>query len=548
MTTRYIDFLRGDDASADPTDSATPWKTFKMIVSVAAAPGDKFLFADDGVWDTYIADRAAVPLNWTGTAANPIYLGAYTPTGSTNPGGRPTFTYRKEIAAGEWTYSAPNNAWYYDQTPIQIGAVAYVRLGNTDWWSAGTTSTTTLPLASIEGAYKVSGSILYVYAPAGTDPTTYYGRAHLGVSGNGAMLNMSSRTCYVTLDGLLFKDSGTIFYLYSNTTNACGVNVLNCSMEGGSAAIVINPATVDTSIDILVDNFLAKDFGTTSMWTTQNSTTTIRTFEVRKSTFINGCNGTNQGQIYMQAPVRTGAVHHNIFVRSHFGGLATQYDGCGVYCELGSNGGNVHSNTFYEHGQAIILNSGKTAVVKNNKIYNCYRGITCSDGGAGSSTNYTIDNNTIVGGANIPADSGSALMNIGRGIQCYFTSAGGTINITIRNNIIVNTQEVATPAEAQGAILFWGSKPIGGYTLDISNNCADGFAYMATVKDSGVSTATTNPVMEDLLLSPDYQLTDASPAIESGVFLGYMADLTGQPFWNPPSIGAYEYQRARTAR
>jgi hypothetical protein len=39
----------------------------------------------------------------------------------------------------------------------------------------------------------------------------------------------------------------------------------------------------------------------------------------------------------------------------------------------------------------------------------------------------------------------------------------------------------------------------------------------------------------------DYHLQANSPAIGAGVYLGLLKDKDGNPWNNPPSIGAYEY-------
>lgn len=50
-------------------------------------------------------------------------------------------------------------------------------------------------------------------------------------------------------------------------------------------------------------------------------------------------------------------------------------------------------------------------------------------------------------------------------------------------------------------------------------------------------------------LDASYRVNDpASPLVNAGVFAGYNADSAGVQRWNPPAVGAYEYQRARPSR
>jgi len=67
---------------------------------------------------------------------------------------------------------------------------------------------------------------------------------------------------------------------------------------------------------------------------------------------------------------------------------------------------------------------------------------------------------------------------------------------------------------------------------------------------SGATSGTSNTRLStsDPLLSSAYRPRPGSPLIESGNYLGNLQDKNSTTYWNPPTIGAYEYIRPRTMR
>jgi len=100
----------------------------------------------------------------------------------------------------------------------------------------------------------------------------------------------------------------------------------------------------------------------------------------------------------------------------------------------------------------------------------------------------------------------------------------------IKNNILLNC---ATGISMHGSAIedyncFYGN------TTDRS--------LTAGVASWGINSIFTNP-----LLNSFSRLTEASPAIMAGSRFNFIQDANGSTFQSPPSIGAYEYVRPRTA-
>lgn len=535
MTIRYIDINRGSDASADPTNPATPWQNLSKLITVSAAAGDAFLLASDSTWEIDIATTLALPSSWAGAKNAPVVIGRYAVSSSAPSSELPTITWRRSLEPADWTYDGANNCWSND-CGVTLGSLAYVRLGTGAVWSAGTATTTALPLASVDGLYRLSGSTLQVYAPAGTDPTTYYGRVHLAPNATG-LIRPNSLSKYVRFEDLLYKDGGAAISFYSNNTNVCGVELRRGRMEGGSCCLSTTASTVDTNMDVVIDGLIASDFGTTALWAFSSANGTFRNLEVKNCEFHRGLNGAKQGQVYMQAKMRSCAIHHNLFEGSRYGSYSTPLDGCGLYAEHISDGVVAYANTFTNHTRAVTLNSGRVAIVRDSLFYDCYQAIKVGDASTNNATDYTIDSNTIVAGADVPAAYGS-LSAQGSGVDCYFGPSNNSVNLKVRNNIVVNVGAVT--ATQQAAVMFSGAMPFGNYTLDISDNTMMGYNYMASVLNSGVETASTRSTDANPRLDDAYRLAAGSPVIHTAQHLGYRLDMAGRVRWNPPSPGAFE--------
>lgn len=104
MATYYVDMAGGSDASADPTNPATPWKTIDKAMNTVSA-GDK-------VWVKASADYTeTATIDTAGTKSSPITFEGY--TSSTGDGGRATINGGASRASGILDSLAANTRAYY---------------------------------------------------------------------------------------------------------------------------------------------------------------------------------------------------------------------------------------------------------------------------------------------------------------------------------------------------------------------------------------------------------------------------------------------------
>lgn len=129
---------------------------------------------------------------------------------------------------------------------------------------------------------------------------------------------------------------------------------------------------------------------------------------------------------------------------------------------------------------------------------------------------------------NCEVTNNSVSANTTRGIW----DAGITsINVDITNTIAISdrTRGMSVVAGTSGAAGFSSSN---NYSFNNSTNaCSNVTCVEADTKLTGGPYPTT---------AADFRLEAASPLIRAGVYVGPYSDYRGCPFWNPPSIGAYE--------
>jgi len=122
------------------------------------------------------------------------------------------------------------------------------------------------------------------------------------------------------------------------------------------------------------------------------------------------------------------------------------------------------------------------------------------------------------------------ICNSGQGFYVQ-ANAGGYVgannNLVIRNNYMLRSDATGTHKS--------GGYPSGGFTDQGYNSFRGAAGNLATTQDLA-------------LITSEYRLKPSSPLIGTGVFTAYQSDKAGNQYYNPPSIGAYEYKRPVTAR
>jgi len=150
-----------------------------------------------------------------------------------------------------------------------------------------------------------------------------------------------------------------------------------------------------------------------------------------------------------------------------------------------------------------------------------------------------IDNNTIICKGKGTRTDIYGLAGI------HYTCRAATQGLKVRNNIF---QGFDGGYSRNGFFLGEGTTSMDSLTFD--NNlvylCANsnnptfygGFTSGTHYDDNSDDIQGVDPLF---LTNADYRLTEDSPAAGAGLYIGALTDYLGTAYFNPPSIGAYEY-------
>lgn len=243
----------------------------------------------------------------------------------------------------------------------------------------------------------------------------------------------------------------------------------------------------------------------------------------------------------------------------------------------------VHSNyTYMCYGEQIEFGPNDVQDILRTKVkYNIFdlrdllfsegtppRGVNCFVSGpfGMDATNFVINNLFLLG--NTFGQSRTGSQDAGVFVARVTTAAGPARSLTIKNNIVVGQAEGQAPAiyalritnAAYPHFTFVGennryidtgvvavrSDGVGGtYAWDSTTGIV---AYNLASWQAYSSTDTTTEHLDEDELNLDGSPVADSALIEGGSFYQYGVDYNGLNTWNPPSIGAIEYERPRTPR
>ncbi len=502
----FIDFNRGSDSNDGLT---APWKNVSKLAGFTLTDGDCVLFANDSVWDM---TSTVVQ----GTLSGRVTYSNYDPGGA--PTSRPTLTVRRTLVAGDWTYDAPNNAWYYD-IGYDPGWGSFVLLGG-DW---GVRQESALPLATADKRWINSGTKFYVYAPSGTNPTAYYGSVVVGPHFRGA-LTFSDDGSEVIVENLRGADGGALVSVYSSTSTR-NYTLRNLESYNSAVAVFLNSQTAGT-LSVLVDG-LHSDLGISAFLHAQETGGLgFGDFTVRNCVLSRGNRGYPQGAIYSQVRKRH-VIEHNRIRDIAYGTAAHANDGCAIYTEVGCDQALVRWNRIEDCHLALQDNSGRRASFFGNVIRNCFAAIRLSDFSNVGSVDHEFDHNTIINGGTAVAAQGPNSV-AGHGWYADDTS----LAVKIRNNIFQGSS--AQPAIELGS----------GTTGTIANNAWHGYGTFALRYDGAASpitatgTLNVNPQIDANFRPQNPDLVGAGTPL-AGI------DFYGRPYESTPTIGAVEYADPR---
>jgi len=528
MALYKIDYNRGSDSNNGTT---APFKNLSKITGLTLASGDIIALANDSYWEQ--TNRVALPTSTAGTQSNPVLITNYDPGGY--PTTKPRISFRRSIPANEWTYDEANNGWYWDCTPIATGALhwgAYVAFGGEDGWRQGIEFP--LPMKSRDKTWKESTKFLYVYAPAGTDPTTYYGSVEFGHSHQIFTFNNSAN--YLIVENIRVERGAGLIFLYSNGGTR-KVVIRNCESYNAAMPVRFGLDPGSNMTGIVEDNNFNES--QTTFVAIGSGPTGSGHIYVRRNKCVGGGRSWPSGQIYTQSKMAWCEIIGNDLRGARYGTPYAPTDGCAVYTETGAERVIVAGNYIHDCYQAMQDNSGGGVIWMGNLVANCFRGMHLTDQESVGAMNHRFYNNTLLVGVPIQPEYGS--MGPGKGWRAFGSE---TFAFDVRNNIIV---DVGGNCDKAGILT-----PEGEWSGTLSHNLVYGFPAIAAKEFSsgaGVTPEPTNSIDDDPLLTSGVALSSDSPCKGTGTYIKG-AKHYGMQEMSPssPDIGAIRYLSPRTSR
>lgn len=445
MAEYLIDFNRGNDSN--PGTIAQPWKNLSKLASLTLNDGDTVWLANDSTWNL-----AATVLLGTvaGKRGAPVTIARRDTGGGSDA--YPILSYQIPITAGEWTYDAPSNAWYKDM-PVSPGIMAWIELGGT---AMAQYQEAALPLVSIDRAWARSGNRLYLYAPASTNPTAYYGSVIVGPGDRGALIASNDGT-YIVFDGLKFVRQGTGILAYSDSGATREIVVRNCVSYNTGPLVFANTNT-GGDLRMTVEDCVGERTGAAFVHLQDVGGVGMGPYTIQRNRFRTCGLGFPQGAIYLQVRGAPGKVLYNDIADAKYGTPLQLNDGCCIYTEIGASQVLVAGNYLHDSICAMQDNSGRTTTWTGNIVENCWNAMKCTDESNNNATNHTFINNTIIGAGSPDPVPQYTNKPGGNGWWAYETTSP-VMQLNIRNNLFKAHPQaigigpaIETPASAAGTI------------------------------------------------------------------------------------------------
>jgi len=198
-----------------------------------------------------------------------------------------------------------------------------------------------------------------------------------------------------------------------------------------------------------------------------------------------------------------------------------------------------HSNN--QKKQAMVLGSGTLIAAPGTVVEDCvFVGADSVDGAGLLSIDFvsgvTLRRNRLEGGKGVYVLGASSVVDVysnlivGRGADTIGIGSAVNAAVTARQNTVVGHRR---------GIELLGSNNAAKNNVVVS----DGATPITAISKGNNFTSLDG----DPLLSSAYRPLPGSPLIGAGEFLGNLQDKNSTTYQNPPSIGAYEYVRPRTA-
>lgn len=596
-TIRYIDFNRGSDA-ANGNSPATAWKNLSMMDNFNPGAGGGIYLASDSIWEinpTRAVQGRSAQTQFNGAAGNPAFITSYVPSGATGST-KPTIRYRMFPTASDWTWDSTDNfgfprGWYIQldwnltnwDALVKVGDVwvgtmnqdttnntggGYInggQNGNTPGGYTNGMSINTLRFNLDYAGGNVGGKTttrLYLSGAglltsgAGNDPSSVYGPGQI-MLGFGHYFSFYDSLNYVTISGLKCEQGAGLFLMQATAdTIRAGLEVSGCEFDTTNAPFRINSgtgsvATTKWGVDIH-DNtasnlsgpaFLCYGVGVAGYF--------------RDNTFTNGnlCSSMGGGVYIQNKPSTYGGVRDPFVVKGNIadtwknGAGNNSFDGGCYYADIQDEGtiftGNVAKNSYV----AYQCGSGSRSEWYGNVSINCEKMGMFNNALSVQANDYHIANNLHIGAARGSFTHGDDADTHQYAFTIYHSgTAANNVSGKFINNVLINADSDPTriAVDAYDATQWASGK------LQITNNAIIGFNARQVVSDFNVTDRTSQvnglnvtQAQCKFLGASDYRINPDSPLWKAGVdiFAKTALDQTGQAFYSPPSVGAYEVQR-----
>lgn len=563
MADYFIDANRGNDANAGTSRDAA-WKTLEKFRTVAVAggiaAGSNVLLESSSVFSEsrYLRFGTGTTELLNGTATARTTIGKY--DYSSQYSGKPRLNWVVTPVSGDWVFDATFGLWY-------ISPTIHYSNNNQQWGGHPrvTINGRLCPIVRYQSASFTRGSLpsqdyevfsyeatqpgrLYVYSPAGQNPSAYYGAGAIKASSTQRGIFSFSRCgSYLTIQDLELYESGKLVTIYNDNVGLVDVDGFTLrNTSGGNVGVLADFTTLDatrliTGLRIEGNQIVgAGGYGL-------HLAGSFRNVRIRNNRHVDGnLARSDGGGVYMQTNsslvTEDVEISDNYYERMAANTKGSESDGCGVYLESRTSTVRVLRNVVKDSYMAFQDNSGKGNTWAGNVAMNCDRLIKISD----------ADNNC-VGGQTSKIWNNTAYLR-GNYWQTYSTNDVGMMALKgasvaanlytydVRNNVLLMSK--ADPARANATAFAIES----GTTFNQSNNAVFGWDKQRTQPGATTELGLSGAITSDPLLSAVGRPLAGSPLIGAGINLGPMLDASCKRFKRTPSIGAYEYISARSAR
>ena len=506
----------GNDTNTGLSDDQA-WRTIAKVNASIFLPGDTIYFNKGDTW------REQLIITSSGNQTAEITFSAY------GTGKQPKII--GSSVATVWTFSHKNvwysyNSNYIDPYSLEYdGNVYFEGQDNTIKW--GRTKKNSWQDLKTEFDWTWVQDTLYIFSS--TDPNAKYSGVEMAQ--REYCINLNNKA-YITIDGFELAYSG--FYGITEGSprlNVNGLVIKNCHIhhigikeygygieafhsntiirnniihDSGRRNVSINIYGADVQVNniIIEGNTLYNGFHTTGVDISGFGSGTINNVVIRNNLIYDDVTEVlDQTESFKSA------------------GIFAERDGVGSISNIYIHNNIIKNTTF----NGILLLNIPESFIYNNVFY-------------GVNPNLKEEFNALV---QIGGDSDCTIKNniFYNDVVSTTNSAFSCLHINSSGTITSDYNLFFQPDLNSVSCIRWAGATKAVYSM------AEWTQYKADTRQDNHSPIPANPLFVSTF---DFHLREGSPAVGAGVYLGLATDFDGNTFFNPPSIGAFEYNSAPT--